>query len=263
MPNEKYPVFEGAEAWSHPGSGERARIGVVIVHGFTGSPYTVRPLGEALAARGFAVVVPRLPGHGTNWRDLKLTRYSDWRGEAVRNVREMAQRHDSVVLVGLSMGGTLVLDVAGDGLERISGVVSINAQVLDRDGIIPKLAPVLEKLIPVAPAKVAGLVKNDIAKGGDERAYAYVPAAAGNSLLAALPAVREALGRVRCPALVAYSAQDHSVPNDNSRAVLRMLGSADKTELVLERSFHVATLDYDAPLLEERISGFIDRVATP
>jgi carboxylesterase len=129
--------------------------------------------------------------------------------------------------------------------------------------VLAKLAPFIGKLIPVVPAKMAGLVANDIAKGGDERAYAHVPPAAGNSLLAELPRVKEALGRVTCPALVAYSAQDHSVPPDNSLAVLRLLGSADKTELRLERSYHVATLDHDAPLLEEKIAAFADRVAAP
>lgn len=263
MAADRYPVMDGAQAWSSPGSGERSRIGVVVVHGFTGNPVSVRPLGEALAALGYAVVVPRLPGHGTSWRDLKTTRYADWRGEVLRVTTELAARCAGVVLVGLSMGGTLVLDVASDGIDRVRGVAVINAQVLDRQGLLVKLAPALGKIVPVVPATAAGLVENDIAKGGDERAYAYVPAAAGNSLIAALPGVREALARVRCPALVAHSAQDHSVPPENSRAVLRLLGSTDKTELVLERSYHVATLDFDAPLLNERIASFVERVAPP
>jgi carboxylesterase len=251
-----------AEAWSAPGEGARARIGIVLVHGFTGSPVSLRPLAELLARRGFAVELPRLPGHGTTWKEMLPTRYDDWRAEVVRVTKLVGSRTDKVVLCGLSMGGTLALDVASSGDVTPAGLVAINAQILDRKGIVVKLGPWLEKIFPVVPAAAAGLKSNDIAKPGvGEQAYGWVPSAAGNSLLRALPRVRAQVERLTCPVLIAYSRQDHSVSPENSRRLLGLIRSNDLTELVLERSYHVATLDYDLELIEERVTGFADRVA--
>src|SRR4029079_11394916 len=111
-----------------------------------------------------------------------------------------------VCAVGLSAGGTLVLDVSTT--EKVDGVVTINAQILDREGLIVKLAPLIEKIIPIAPASAAGLTKNDIKRGGDEDAYDWVAAAAGNSFVRALPDVRGRLKRLTCPPLVIYPRAD-------------------------------------------------------
>lgn len=255
---DRFPVIPGAEPWSSPGSGARSDIGLVLCHGFTGNPNAMRPLGEALAARGFAVEVIRLPGHGTHWRDMTRTRYSDWRWEMDRAVSDLVKRGKRVVMVGLSRGGTIALDVACARADEIAGVVPINCTVLDREGLLAKVAPVLEHILPVVPAKAAGLVENDIAKGGDEKAYDMVPAKAGNSFLKELPRIRAGLTGLKVPELVAYAPNDHSVPPENSRALLKML--PDGSELALERSYHVATLDHDLDLLVEKISEFAERV---
>ncbi len=250
-----------AEAWSAPGTGARAATGILLVHGFTGSPISLRPLAEQLAAAGFTVDVPRLPGHGTTWRDMMPTRYEDWRSHTLLAARTLAARCQRVVLFGLSMGGTLVLDVASRGELEPAGVVTVNGQILDRDGVLMKLAPFLEKLLPVVPPNLAGLKTDDIAKPGvSEQAYRWVPSAAGNSLLRALPRVREQLARMPCPVLVIYSERDHSVSPDNSRALMKAIRCPELTELRLQRSFHVATLDYDQPLILERVIDFADRL---
>lgn len=221
----------------------------------------MRPLGERLAARGFAVEVVRLPGHGTHYRDMMSTRYADWRGEVTRALADLKSRSERVVPVGLSMGGTLVLDVVSSDPSAVAGAFVINTPVLDREGILVKLAPFLEHVLPVVPASAAGLTRNDIAKPGvSEMAYAWVPAKAGNSLVREFPRVRSQLPNLTCPTVVAYSRADHSVPPENSKAILRLLGTKDLTELPLERSYHVATLDYDQELLEERITAFADRI---
>ena len=260
--NERFPIFEGAEPWSHQGSGDNGRVGVAVVHGFTGNPCGMRPFGEAIAEHGFTVEVPRLPGHGTSWRDMGRTRYSDWKAEFRRVYEDLAKRCDSVFFCGLSMGGTIALDLASEKLEKLRGVVPINATVLDREGLLAKIAPYISYLIPVVPASAAGLVKNDIAKEGeDEKAYGWVPSKSGDSLLRELPRVRQALKQVTVPVLVAYSAHDGSVPNENSKAIADLLGSDDVTVLCLENSKHVATLDLDRELLVEKTADFFRRVS--
>jgi carboxylesterase len=254
-----HPVRPGAEPLSREGNGALAQVGILLMHGFTGSPVSLRPLAELLSKRGFAIEMPRLPGHGTQPRDLLPYRYADWRAEALAGLNRLRARTQHVVAVGLSMGGTLVLDLATT--EALAGVATINAQILDRGGVVVKLAPLIEKIIPIAPAKAAGLTKNDIKKGGDEDAYEWVAAAAGNSLVRELPKVRARLGELRCPLLVAYSRDDHSVPPANSKAIPGLVGSKQVTVLELLESYHVATLDHDLPLLDERIAAFAESCA--
>jgi carboxylesterase len=235
-----------------------AKLGVLVLHGFTGSPVSVRPLAELLSKRGFAVEMPRLPGHGTRPLDLLPTRYADWRAEALAALTRLRARTQQVFIVGLSMGGTLALDLATT--EAVDGVVTINAQILDRGGLVVKLAPIIEKLVPMAPASAAGLTKNDIKKGGDEDAYTWVAAAAGNSLVRALPEVRARLKSLTCPLLVIYSRDDHSVPPDNSKVLPSLVGtaSAHVTVLELADSYHVATLDNDLPLIDSKVASFAE-----
>jgi carboxylesterase len=248
------------EPVSIPGNGSRARTGIALIHGFTGSPASLKPLAELFSKRGFAVEVPRLPGHGTSWRDMLRTRYDDWREEVVRTAARLRARTDTLIMFGLSMGGTLVLDTVSAGDAKADGAVTVNAQILDRTGLIVKLGPYLEKIFPVVPARAAGLTPNDIAKPGvAESAYGWVPSAAGNSFVRALPRIRGQLSLLSCPTLVVYSRQDHSVPPANSHALLKLISHAE--ELVLERSYHVATLDYDLELIEERVTAFGDRLA--
>lgn len=261
-PHSSAPARPGKEPWSAAGYGARARSGILLVHGFTGSPFSLRPLGELLAARGFTVDLPLLPGHGATFREMLPTRYDDWRRHVIASARALRERTDHVVMVGLSMGGTLSLDAVSSGEFGAAGVVTINAQILDRRGIVVKLGPYLEKILPAVPRKVVGLRANDIAKPHvAERAYGWVPSAAGNSLLRALPRVRGQLARIPCPVVVMYSRNDHSVSPENSRALLELIRCPKLEELVLERSYHLATLDYDQALIEERVTAFVDALA--
>ena len=254
-------VLPGAAAWSSPGTGERARVGVLVVHGLTGNPNSTRPLGERLAEAGYTVEVPRLPGHGTNVKDMARTRYADWRAAVDAAVSDLTSRCDHVVLVGLSMGGTLVLDVGSARPTNVVGVVAINAQVLDPEQAMAKLAPILQYVVPSLPRDLAGLPSDDIAKpGADEHAYARVPSKAAQSLISAIPNVRRRLTSFELPVLVAYSPQDHTVPPKNSRWLTEHL-PGDVDALVLERSYHVATLDHDADLLEQAVLDFVARVS--
>ncbi|MDQ3710135.1 MAG: alpha/beta fold hydrolase [Actinomycetota bacterium] len=249
-------VITGAETWSAEGSGPPAgELGVLLVHGFTGNPVSLRPLGEGLADRGFAVELPRLPGHGTHWRDLQRTSWGDWVGEATAAFERLRGRTRAQVVAGLSMGGTIALHLAETRSEEVAGVVVINPWLFSTDRRL-KALPLLKLAVPGIPG-----IGNDIARpGGDEKPYATTPLRALASVLRLQVNVRERLGQVTAPILIFTSRQDHVVEPDNSALVLSSVGSTDKEQRWLERSYHVATLDYDAGEIIQATGDFALRV---
>ncbi len=260
--SKTYPVLDGATAWRTTGVGEHAKTGIVVLHGFTGNPQSVRDLAETLAREGFTIDMPRLPGHGTHWRDMARTRYGDWRAEAENALDRLRAQCTKIFIVGLSMGGTIGLDIAQARPGHVAGVVPINCTILDRDGLLAKLAPLLSHILPAVPAGSAGLVEDDVAKAGvKESAYKWVPTKAATSLVKQLPRLRARLVDLRVPLLVAYSAQDHSVPPENSKAVPDIVGTnGTVTLLELPRSYHLATIDLDRPMLDAAILAFINGI---
>lgn len=248
------PVIEGADAWRADGDGERGQVGVVVVHGFTGNPVSTRPLGERLHADGFTVELLRLPGHGTTPQDMSSTRYADWLAAVEAATDDLMERCEQVALVGISMGGTLCLDVGSR--RDVAAVVTINAQVLEVEGLVARLAPILQHLVPMVPARLAGIASDDIKGGGTEKAYPTVPAKAAYSLTHALRRVRAQLADLTAPVLVCWSTEDHTVPPENSRRLVELL-PGDVRQLELPNSYHVATLDLDQDLLFDTISEFL------
>lgn len=229
-----------------------ADVGVLLVHGFTGNPASLLPLGEHLAAAGFRVDIPLLPGHGTTWQDMARTTWPQWYGEAERAYVALAATCRAVVVVGLSMGGSLALRLA----ERhdVAGVVLVNPSVGSRDPKM-KLLPVLSRIVPSLPA-----IGDDIAKPGvSEHAYDRTPLRAAVSLMALWRDVTANLRQVTAPVLLFRSVTDHVVDPSSAVTILRSVSSAERTEHLLQRSYHVATLDHDADEIATLTEAFIRR----
>jgi len=250
------PVQDHAEEFRGPGSGENAAVGVLLSHGFTGSPKSMRPFAEHLAAEGLGVAVPRLPGHGTTWRELNTTGWQDWYAVLDNELQRLRKEHDKVFVVGLSMGGCLVLRLAEQHGADISGVITINPSV-QTDDKRAVLLPVLQRLVPAFPG-----ISNDIKKPGvDEGAYDRMPLRALYSLSQLWKLTREDLPKVTQPLLLFRSTVDHVVEPSSGRTVLARISSRDVTETLLEDSYHVATLDNDAPRIFADSTAFIQRIS--
>ena len=246
------PVLPGAEPLSHDGD----RRGALVLHGFTGSPMSMRPIGEAFAAAGWSVEMPRLPGHGTTVEDMDRYTWSDWTAAADAAYDALAARTDAVVVVGLSMGGALTVHVAA-GHPEVAGIVPINAAVEPAD-----FAPVREQLegALAAGVRIVPGVGNDVADPDVvELAYPAMPAAGLISFADGMTALKAALPSITVPALVVHSVQDHVVPVGSHTALVEGLGGPVEV-LELERSYHVATIDYEKDLIIERTLAFADRV---
>ncbi len=249
------PVLAGAEPFGVDGGD----IGVVLCHGFTGSPQSLRPWAQALADAGHSVRLPLLPGHGTRWQDLNQTTWRQWYGQVDAAFGELRARCTSVFAMGLSMGGGLALRLAEEHGDAVAGVVAVNPFINSQGQhpLMPAL-PLLRWAVPCFPGVVGDIKK----PGVTELGYTKVPLHALASLFQLHAMIRADLHRVTQPVLLMYSAVDHVVPSaPNAHAVRDGVGSADVTEIVLEDSFHVATLDNDAERIEKESLAFVARVA--
>lgn len=215
--------------------------GVLLVHGFTGTPQSMRPWAEHLEAAGFTVSLPRLPGHGTHWKELNQTAWTDWYAHVDAAFLALRDRCDRVFVAGLSMGGALSLRLAEQHGEDVAGLVLVNPAVNITDPRM-KILPVLRHVVPSLAA-----IGNDVADpSAREIAYDRNPLHALHSQTHLWADVVEHLDRVTQPLLVFRSEQDHVV-DASSLAILReRVGSPDAEFRTLTRSYHVATLDYEA-----------------
>jgi carboxylesterase len=232
--------MSGAEPFSFD-AGPDAAAGVVLCHGFTSTPQSMRPWGEYLRAAGLSVRCPRLPGHGTRWPDLNATRWEDWYGELERVFDAMRERHRVMVVMGLSMGGTLTVRLAEQRGADLAGIVLVNPSLatLRRDA---PLLGVASRLVASFPG-----IASDIKKpGAAELAYDRVPLRAAHSLSRLWRITRADLAEVTVPVRLFRSAEDHVVEPLSSELLLAGITSTDVTETLLTDSYHVATLDNDA-----------------
>ena len=241
---------------SEPLSVPAGSTGVLVLHGFTGSPHSMRGIAEQMANAGFSVEMPLLPGHGTSVEDMIPTRFADWSGAAETAYGLLAANCDRVVVVGLSMGGTLSAWLAEQHPE-IAGLVLINPLV-EHPGA--EMAEGVDALLE-AGIETFDAIGSDIAKEGvTEQSYPATPVAPLLSLFEAVEEVSAQLGSISCPVLLFSSLEDHVVPISNGPHLVASV-SGPIEQIVLERSYHVATLDYDAPLIEAEAVAFVERLA--
>ncbi|MER6787412.1 alpha/beta hydrolase [Streptomyces sp. NPDC000658] len=246
------PVLPGAEPYRHEGG----EVAVLLCHGFTGSPQSLRPWARYLAGQGLTVSLPLLPGHGTRWEDMALTGWQDWYAEVDRELRALRRRCARVFVAGLSMGGALALRLAARHGEGVDGVVVVNP-ANKVHGLSAHALPVARHLVRTTKG-----ITSDIAREGVlESGYDRVPLHSAHSLRTFLRLVDGELPQVTQPLLLLHSVHDHVVPPADSARVLSRVSSTDVTEILLEQSYHVATLDHDADRIFEESYAFIGRIA--
>lgn len=244
-------VMPGCEAFSHHGG----PFGVLVLHGFTGNPASMRSIGDLCATAGYGVELPRLPGHGTTVEDMITTRWSDWSKAAEEAFDELSARCDRVALVGLSMGGALGAHVA-EVRPSLAGAVFINPLVK------PPPAEMLDGIAQLIDAGVETVeaIGSDIKREGSvEASYDATPLAAVRSLFEGVHVVHENLRFITAPSLLLSSREDHVVSSDNGDDLVAMV-SGPVERVWLENSYHVATMDNDQALVESLTMDFLARV---
>ncbi len=227
--------------WNEPlyveASGPRGRTGALLLHGFGGSPRSLQELAQRLVDQGYTLALPLLAGHGRTPQDMEASRWTEWTADAEGAYEWVRARTDTIIVCGLSMGGTLALWVAEQHPD-VAGLVSINTIIRHP----------LEKVMLLigrygVPRWVKAVGNDSVDKGVDEKAYVRLPMRSTYQLALLSREVRAHLGAVTCPALLYSSTVDHVVPPANQREIYDSIGSRDKTLVELDDCYHLATMD--------------------
>ncbi len=237
------------------GHGANGKIGIVLVHGFTGSPASMRPWAHFLQERGYTVRVPRLPGHGTHWEDLNHVKWQEWPARAIKDVEELRKICTKVFVFGLSMGGCTTLNVTQT--VPVDGIVLVNPMI-HIPGVQVQFAPLIALF-----KKGLASVGDDIKKSGvTEWGYDVLPTRGVLQLNKMLKVTRANLAKVTVPTLLFHSVDDHVLPISNSNIIMSEIASKEKQRIEITNSYHVATMDNDAELIFHNSLAHIERVVS-
>lgn len=240
---EEYNVLPGAENIFIQGNS----IGILICHGFNGTPQSVKYLAEGFAKYGYTVYAPRLKGHGTSIHEMEKANYQDW----ITNLHEayllLKQTCRDIFVIGQSMGGALALDLATK--EGLNGVLTINAALS-----VPEYEAVAHKSGPRFIAEGKPDIKDT---STTEITYDQVPLTAVLQLIDIMKLAKQGLSNITCPIKIFVSPEDHVVPAYCSYDIFDTVNSTEKELVSLDNSYHVASLDYDRDKIIQHTINFI------
>ena len=229
-------------------------VGVVLLHGFTGAPQEVEPVGRSLADIGVGSIGPMLPGHGTTEMDLQACKAHQWTEAALETLDRAASRWDEVIVGGLSMGGALSLQVAAREGARIRGVFSL-ATPARLVGWRVWALPIAAPLLRTVSKKPGGI--SDPALMRDRVGYDRIPLFSVRELVSLLVEVRREIPRIDLPTLLVHSKKDRTIPIESLTEIQSLLTTSSVETVILERSDHVVTQDVEWPIAEKAILGFV------
>lgn len=234
-----------------PFSVNSGSTGVLLIHGFTGSPGELRPLGERLAELGYAVSIPVLAGHCTSMEEMTQTRFKDWVASADMALRDLRQITNNVVVIGHSMGGIIALQMAAR--EPLVGVVSQCAPIY-LSNRMAWLSPILGVFTSVWGKPDVLDPELALHMGGYN---AGTPVRALSSLQRLMWRTRRQLSRVTMPALIQQALRDETVRPQSARFIYDHVGSLQKDIKWYNQSGHMLPIDRDREQVWEDVIAFI------
>ncbi len=233
---------------------EYNKNGVLLIHGFTSTPQSIMNLAEKIHKENFKVFLPKLPGHCTNWEDLANVTFEDWINTLENKALKLLKTSDKINIIGLSMGGTLAAILAERLREKANTLTLL-------------CAPFVSKFSHSFGYSIARFfLKTVDGVGGDikstkkqEECYKKVPVKAVGEFLRTVKVGKKCLPEIKIPVRLFYAKDDHVISNKNPKEAYRLLGSTDKKLKVFTNSYHVMTLDNDAPELFNDIINFLKK----
>jgi len=239
---------------AEPYAADAGPLGVLLLHGFGGSPGSLRSVADWFEGRGVSVRLPRLPGHGTSPDDLASTEWPAWAEEAWQALDELLERSRAVAILGHSMGAALALHLAATRPSDVAALALANPYLRDRRLM---LVPVGRWFLRSTSAQGTDS-KNGIADPGR---YDRRPVPAVVTLRAFLRRVDRELRDVRAPIAVFTSTVDHEIPRGSAERILSRVSSEHTERVECANSYHALPMDNDAATLCERSLAFFRAVS--
>ncbi|MDQ0232480.1 alpha/beta hydrolase [Metabacillus malikii] len=248
MKKEQYPILPGADSIFINGN----KIGVLLCHGFNGTPQSMQFIGEQLSNYGFTISIPRLAGHGTHYLDMENCIYQDWIDSLDDAFEKLNEVCEKVFIIGQSMGGALTLQVAAS--HHLEGIFLINAAVTE---------VCYQQFLEEEEQAYLNEGKPDIKKHDVyEITYDKVPLKSVKNLLLLMEDTKSRLHTVTAPTILFKSTTDHVVAPNNSEYIYKNIDSEEKQIIELENSYHVASMDNDANMIVEYVVEHIHKTLT-
>ncbi|MGC8785836.1 MAG: alpha/beta hydrolase [Anaerolineae bacterium] len=237
-------------------------VGCLLIHGFTGSPPEMRPMGEYLAQRGLTVSGPLLAGHGTTHEDLARTTWQDWYASVEAAYGELQRQCTQIFVAGFSLGSLLALHLATQ--HDLAGLILLAPALQLRDWrmqFVPLLRYFMKEMVKDTEPQHSDLTDPEAYK----RFWSYdiVPVSAIYQLYRLQKVVGAELGHIHTPALVIYSTRDMAIAPQSGPMVYKHIGAEDKELLVLYNSGHGLVVDSEHQLVFQRVYEWIQAHQRP
>jgi len=231
-------------------------VGCLLIHGFTGSPPEMRPMGDYLAEKGLTVSGPLLAGHGTTPQDLASTTWQDWCASVEMALEDLEQRCTKLFVGGFSLGSLLALHLAVN--HELSGLILMSPALEIRDWRA-RFVPLLRHVVKFMPKDTDPQHSDLTDKEAYKRFWSYDvdPVASVHQLLRLQKIVRSELGRIRVPTLVVYAAGDMAISPKSGPAAYDGIAARDKELVVLRNSGHGLVVDSECAFVFQKTHEWI------
>ena len=241
-------IISGAEPYVLHAS----QRGVLLLHGFTGSPAEMRPLAEYLHQHGFTVMVPLLPGHGTTAEDLNDKSWPEWFKIAEESYNSLSNLCCEVSVIGMSMGGLLSLLLAAKVSPFRLVLLATPIIIYDKRAVLIPLIALFKKFFHKAKRTYEAGDKYNIS-------YNKYPLRALKSMLELINVVKAYLPEVTAPLLIVQSKAEKTVNPDSANYIYKNTSSTNKGIVWLEESGHMVILDSERHKVFQLILHFLNR----
>ncbi len=257
MPAERASQQPATEAFLLPGGDS----GALLVHGFTGTPWEMRFLGDALHRDGLTVSGIRLAGHGTSVADMEACSWTDWYASVEAGFEDLARRVQRVFVVGQSMGSLLSLELVARHPTRVQALTLLAPALITAMPWLPWVSPLIPALVSLTGDRLRFIPKegSDLADPEMRRAipsYDATPLRSVQQLTDLQQHVRRRLPDIEVPVLVVHARQDHTCPLENLAILQRELPGPVRS-LVLRDSYHVVSVDLERERVAAEVSAFL------
>lgn len=257
---------------------KQGEIGILLIHGLTGTPTEMRHFGRQLARKGFTVACPQLAGHCDSVAALKASTWQDWYRSVDDAFEALAAECKQVFVAGLSMGALLCLLLAAHKKERLAGMSLLSPTFFYDGWNIPKWRQrLILPLILYTPirhffaweepspygikdervrAKVSAVLENRDRRTADKIGHFKTPATVIRESKRLIRAAKQCLCGVQRPVLVVHSVEDDMASIRNAHFVTKRIGSSQVETFFVEDSYHVLTLDKQKDKIAARVAAF-------